>query len=364
MTDQDISGQARLEERQQRLDLALANGAIPYRSPNIFEQANPIVRSCVFRANNRREYFQEWTPIFTIGNDSISFKGPVLNTEHELLWSKLLCLARGISLTKPIKTNQANLMREMRMNTGGKGYSKLRRMLEDLEQAKVRISSRPALERLVRIMTSPDIADKPDGKFLKEFIKNRLGDHLDAISKSLSTNEPYEISLSFIQNRSTQPKNRFELINLDPMTCLFFDGINTTQVHYDVWDQLDPFGKKLVGLLKSHKGSLNLRLEKLYMASGYSTLEFTDSAVRKFKAFCLRNFKSLEDASIIKPGWRIERSSVDDEWVVYNIEVGEIVRKNEPLIEVLVATNPEALDYEDADDEAEDTPPENGTLDL
>ena len=319
---------------RQKFEMESAQGILPFTNERFFEQSNPIVRSALFTAGKinirLKSQYLDWTEIFSLGNGSIHYRGPLLTVDHEIVLVRLMALARGHSLTKPIHATQADLVRWLDLDTdSGANYVKARRILDDLGAAELRITSKPALEKLLSILTSPALADMSDGKFFQEYVKNRFGDQLKMIAHGIENDHPIDVSLGFITNQTHNRLTKRMLINLDPIAAIFFDGVNTTMVPFEVWDKLDRFGKKLLPLIASHKaGVYPYMLEKYHEFSG-SKSEYA-KIKRRFKSELKKRFEDWEQKKYIIPGWKIERNSAGAE-VVSGLKTHESVRLRSKL---------------------------------
>lgn len=358
----DLPGQATMTEtpeaseegeRKLRTSKELAQlqvqGVLPYFNPAIYEMANPIVRSALFGLSKHKLYYQEWETTFSVGGGSLQQRGPSLNTDHEELWARLLTYARGTSLTKGIHVRIVDLIRDLNYSTGGPNFARVSRMLNDLEAASVRISHKPALKRLYELLTDKNLAKRADGKFLVELIRNRYSEHLKAIQAALASdsNEPVYVTLRFIERKTTHPISGREVISLDPMTCLFFDGTNTTLIPYKVREKLNPISKRLLTFIGSHRdGVYRMRLYFYFMLVGYKG-DYT-KLERKFKSEFIKTCTALQERNYIKPGWGIERNE-DHEWMVFGLQIGDAARVKEAM-EEYIATGRDGSAQPEADE--------------
>lgn len=346
-------------ERKLRTSKELAQlqvqGVLPYFNPTIYEMANPIVRSALFGLSKHKHYYQDWVTTFSVGGGTLQQRGPSLNTDHEELWGRLLTYARGTSLTKGIHVRIVDLIRDLNYSTGGPNFTRVSKMLDDLEAASVRISHKPALKRLYELLTDKNLGKRPDGKFLVELIRNRYSEHLKAIQVALASdsNEPVFVPLRFIERKTTHPVSGREVISLDPMTCLFFDGVNTTLIPYKVREKLNAMSKRLLTFIGSHRdGVYRMRLHYYFMLVGYKG-DYT-KLERKFKSEFIKTCTALEESDYIKPGWGIARND-DHEWMVFGLQIGDAARVKEAMEEYIAADEvddrtPFDLDAEDITD--------------
>jgi hypothetical protein len=309
--------------------LESGQGILPFTNERFFEQSNPIVRSALFTAGKMnvraKSQYLDWTEIFSLGSGSIHYRGPILTVDHEIVLVRLMVLARGRSLTQPIHAFQADLLRWLDLDpNSGANYKKARRILDDLAAAELRISSKPALRRLLSILTSPAISDMADGKFFQDYIQNRFSSHLKMIADGIENDQPVDVSMKFLTNQTHNHVTKRMMINLDPISAIFFDGVNTTLLPFEIWDTLDRFGKKLLPLIASHRdGVYHIKLEKYHEFSG-SKSEYK-TVKRRFKSEQKKRFADWEAKGYIVPGWSIERNN-DGEEIVSGLKAGEAVR--------------------------------------
>lgn len=312
-----------------KLDLESSQGILPFTNELYYEQMNPVVRSSLFTAGKMNvkngSHYLEWTEIFSFGGGSIHYRGPHLTVDHEVVLVKLMVLARGRSLTKPIHAFQADLLRWLKLDAAsGKNYVKARRILDDLAAAEIRISSKPALQRLLAILTSPAIAELPDGLFFQSYINNRFNDQLKMIAKGLADDQPVNVTMKLVTSQTHNTVTKRMMINLDPVFAIFFDGVNTTLLPFEIWDDLDRFGKKLLSLISSHRdGVFPVMLEKIHEFSG-SVSEF-EKVKRRVKSDLKKRFEDWESKNYIVPGWNISRNDNGIE-IIRGLKAGEAVR--------------------------------------
>jgi len=312
-----------------KLDLESSQGILPFTNELYYEQMNPVVRSSLFTAGKMNvkngSHYLEWTEIFSFGGGSIHYRGPHLTVDHEVVLVKLMVLARGRSLTKPIHAFQADLLRWLKLDSAaGKNYVKARRILDELAAAEIRISSKPALQRLLAILTSPAIAELPDGLFFQSYINNRFNDQLKMIAKGLADDQPVNVTMKLVTSQTHNTVTKRMMINLDPVFAIFFDGVNTTLLPFEIWDDLDRFGKKLLSLISSHRdGVFPVMLEKIHEFSG-SVSEF-EKVKRRVKSDLKKRFEDWESKNYIVPGWNISRNDNGIE-IIRGLKAGEAVR--------------------------------------
>lgn len=337
LTDEEIR-QNVIDDRKvklkQKFDLESAQGILPFTNERLFEQSNPILRSALFTAGKmnvkERIHYQEWTEIFSLGSGSIQYRGPALTVDHETVLARIMVLARGRSLTKPVQCFQADILRWLDLDpNSGANYTKARRILDDLAAAELRISSKPALQRLLKILTSPAISDMPDGKFFHEYVNNRFSSHLKMIADGLENDQPVNITMQFLTNQTHNTVTKRMMLNLDPIAAIFFDGVNTTLLPFEIVDSLDRFGRKLLPFIASHRdGVIPIRLEKYHEFSG-SKSDYP-KVKRRVKSELKKRFEGWEKKGFIVSGWDISRNN-DGEEIVRGLKIGEVVRTKSKL---------------------------------
>tara|TARA_R110001592_G_scaffold33503_1_gene115968 strand:+ start:1215 stop:2252 length:1038 start_codon:yes stop_codon:yes gene_type:complete len=330
-----LESQRRKESLQAKFDQQSAQGYLPFTNELYFEQSNPILRSGLFSVakSGMRGIFAEWTEIFNLGAGSIYYKGPALTVDHEQVLGRLMLLARGRSLTKPIPLMASDVVKWLGLTDTGHSYKKARRILDDLSSAELRIANKQALRRLYTLLTDKkNISTLPDGKFFQDFIENRFGPQLQMIASALNDGEEdssVDISLGFINSQTHNSRTRRILINLDPIMSIFFDGVNTTLVPFEVLDRCDRFGKRLLPFIASHRdGVWPIKLQNYHDLSG-STSNF-DSSKRYFKHTMKKRLQAWEDDGIIEPGWQIAKNR-DGEEVLSGLKLCEGLRLRSKL---------------------------------
>lgn len=346
----------------QTFDLSSAQGVLPLTNEDYHEQANPIVRSALFAAIKSGEKYEDWVEIFSLGG-SVKYKGPQLTVDHEHLFTKILVKARGRSLTKPVPFLMTEALGWLKLKDSGPNRTRVRKLLDDLKEASVRIASKSTLNRLYNVLTRKDLEDMNDGSFLKQFVANRYSEYLPMIMQSYQDSEPFEIDLDFIGRTALQPNSRRLMVELDPMMALLFDGVNTTLLPFEIWDTLDSYGKKLLPFIASHRdGVYRLPLKVYHCLSGSkSTYE---SVERRFKSDFNKRLIDYEAKGFIEPGWVIVRNR-DHLWMVDGLKGAAPIRiKSELAKGSFVDQGPEnPYDDEDFSDFIEgETAPEQHSL--
>lgn len=334
--------QVAVDDRRHKLlkkfDLQSKQGILPLTDEKFHEQSNPILRSALFSSGKMGGQFTDWTEIFSLDRGSIQYKGPILTVDHEIVLAKIMMLARGLSLTKPVHLFQADILRWLGLDDSGANFKKARTIIEDLSAGEVRISSKSALRRLYTLLTDPKLKNIPDGEFFISYIRNRHGDQLKAIAEALEKDQPVEITMKFLTNRFVNPRTGMLMLNLDPIIAVFFDGVNTTLLPFEIWEQLDRFGKKLLPFIASHRdGVYPIRLESYHEFSG-SKSEY-GKVKRRVKSELKKRFQGWEQISYIEPGWDIYRNNDGDE-IVCGLKAGKAIRIRSAM-ELIPATTGE-----------------------
>lgn len=314
---------------QQKQDLESSQGILPFTSENLFEQSNPLLRSALFSVGRMgargRKHYSEWTKIFSLGSGEILYRGPFLTVDHEIVLVHIMMLARGRSLTKPVQAFVADVLRWLELDLdSGANYKKARKILDDLAAAELRISSKPALQRLLAVLTSPALSDMADGKFFRDYVNNRFSSQLKMIAEGIRNNQPVSVDMRFLTNQVHNTATKRMMLSLDPIAAIFFDGVNTTLLPIDIWSKQDQFGKKLLPMIASHRdGVFAMRLEKYHEFSG-SASEYS-VVKRRFKSDLKKRFQVWEEQGYVCPGWAIARNN-DGEEIVSGLKLGEVVR--------------------------------------
>lgn len=311
----------------------MLQGQLPLQSDRHFEQANPILRSNLFRVAPPPgiKVYDDWVPVFSVGSGEIQYTGPVLLTDHEEVWTRLLAWARGQSLTKPVPILRSDLLRDLGLCDSGTNYAKLNKILDDLSKGQIKIKDKHALANVYKLLSSEDISKMADGGFFKQFVENRLGLHIKYIAEAIAKDEPVEITIRFIEKRTTLPRSGRDAVNLDPLTCLLFDAVHTTLVPYEVRNKLDAYGRRLLTFIASHRDGVNpILLEKYYMLGGYNS-DF-EKMKRKFKAGMIKRLEEMEAEDMIEPGWSITKNR-EGAWIVAGLKPGSAIRVRAKLVE-------------------------------
>jgi hypothetical protein len=325
----------RRHELLTRFEKDSLQGILPFTNEKYSEQANALIRSSLFTANRMgMEYDNTWDEIFSLGGGSIHYKGPNLTDGHEKVLVRLMALARGRSLTKPVHAFVADAVRWLGLDaSGGKNYKKARQILADLQVARIRIDNKVVLRRIYSVLTNPDIDLLPDGKFFKEFIGNRYGDHMKSIGIALSRDELVSFDIGFLEDIVDNSVTGRMSISLNPVTALFFDGVNTTLLPFDVIDSVDQYGRKLLSFIASHRaGVFTIGLEKYHLLSGSKTI-YGNAVKRRFKYTMKNRFKVWEEKGYIEPGWDIKPNINGDE-MVSGLKLGSELRLRSTLPQV------------------------------
>jgi hypothetical protein len=334
--EQDIDKEVakRKKELFTRFDKESAQGILPFTSDLYFEQSNSIIRSGVFSVSRMgaREDFSDWTPVISTGS-TITYRGPALTVDHEQVLGRMLVLARGRSLTKPVCLQVTNVLKWLGLKDTGPNYSKCRKILDDLSKAELRIANRQVLKRLYDVMTRSDLSELPDGKFFKEYIHNRYSERMQMIASDLqdeSEGTQVEVGLRFVERQDYNNRTRRLIIYLDPIMALFFDGVNTTLVPFEVLDQVDRFGKRLLPFIASHRaGVFPLKLQTYFELSG-STGDYSKSK-RPFKHKMKKRFEEWEKSGWIESGWEFYVNN-EGEDMVKGLKTSDAIRLRSELV--------------------------------
>jgi hypothetical protein len=139
------------------------------------------------------------------------------------------------------------------------------------------------------------------------------------------------------------------MLNLDPIIAVFFDGVNTTLLPFEIWAQLDRFGKKLLPFIASHRdGVFPIRLESYHEFSG-SKSEY-EKVKRRVKSELKKRFHAWEQIGYIEPGWDIYRNN-DGEEIVCGLKSGKAIRIRSALELIpAISADEEAEESADAED--------------
>lgn len=341
---------------QAKFDLDSGQGILPLTNEKYFEQSNPILRSALFSTTKMGQVFGEWTKIFSFGKGGIMYKGPGLTIEHEIVMARLYSLARGKSLTKPVHIFLADVLRWLDLGDSGANFQKARTILDDLSTGELKIADKIALRRLYDILTSPNLANRPDGIFFKDSIENRFGPMLKMIAKGLDNDEPVDITMRFIANRANNSLTGKQLLSLDLIASVFFDGVNTTLLPFEIYDTLDRFGKKLLPFIASHRdGVFPIKLESYHKFSG-SISEYS-IVKRRMKSDFKKRLEAWQDKGWIEPGWEFYRND-DGEDLIRGLKLGADIRcRSEYTIADL--EQPHREDIEGVAEVIENTPVQN-----
>lgn len=343
-----------IDERKAKLqgkfDIDSGQGILPFTNEKYFEQSNPIVRSALFSTVKMGKVYSEWTNIFSFGGGNIMYKGPALTVEHEIVMARLLVLARGRSLTKPVSVFLADVRKWLELDDSGINFKRARKILEDLGSGEIKISDKIALKRLHHILTNPNLGDRPDGKFFKESIDHRFGPMIKMIGQGLENDEPVDISMRLIANQAANGKTGRMLLSLDYIAAVFFDGVNTTLLPFEIWDTLDRFGKKLLPFIASHRaGVFPIKLESYHKFSG-SISDF-EKVKRRVKSEMKKRLECWEKLDYIEPGWSFYKNE-DGEELLSGLKLSSSIRIKSEL--TVSAIESESSDH-DADGDDTDT---------
>lgn len=104
---------------------------------------NEIVRSALFTARNRnrsRTYMKQ-EEILVTGGGSIVYRGEELRQDDELVWLRLLQLAKAQPLGEPIFFTPYAFLKSIGWDTNGRGYQKLKDCLLRMTATAIQIRS-------------------------------------------------------------------------------------------------------------------------------------------------------------------------------------------------------------------------------
>lgn len=329
----------------------LMQGVLPFTNEDYHEQVNSIVRSSLFTAGKisqkERIRFDEWIETFTIGSSPLQYRGPALTIEHETVWVKLIALARGRSIFDPVMLAQSDILEWLRINkSSGNNYVRARRILEDLSRGEIRISSRPALERVLKIL---QVKDPEVGEFTS-VVRRLYGPHMKMLAEALYKNENAYISLKFFGTYTINESSKRVVVNLDPLAALFFDGIHTTLVPFWVLDDVDRFSRKILTFIASHRdGVYPMKLEVYHSLSG-SRSDY-QVVKRRFKQQFVAKMTLLEEKGYIEPGWSVYLNK-EGEYIVSGLKISAKIRLKAKL-----------TDDDDSNDEVELKDPKSKEFD-
>ncbi len=281
---------------------------LPFWPDSFYEQSNPLVRSSLFSISNRRKTYEEYTPISSIGEGSIEYRGSRLNTFDEEVYLQLIQYCRGQSLLRPIASTKRQILSDLGLTASGNNYKKLMASLGRLESGKLRISAPHILLKLSELLQNPNLSKGMEPEFIKE-LHSRYEEYIEVIDIALFEKHDLLLSMGFIQNSLIDPQKGNLRISLDPLLVLLFDGINTTRTDRHERSLLNPAEKKLLSYILSHSGKVfPLKLETIHMFLN-SDSEFSRNKAAFTKAL-ISYLETLERLGRIEPDWDIRDDKV------------------------------------------------------
>ncbi len=286
-------------------------GKLNYWSDDFFEQCNPLARCGLFGiSRNAPEYYQTLRDYNVIGEGEVRYKGWQLSVFDEDVFLLLLQYMRGQSLFRPLKFKKSQLLSDLGLTKTGTNYKKVTNSINRLYDGTLEISSKPALKKLLYMLTDHSINKKMDDNILMRLAEN-YSSFITDISNSLESNNPFFLDIRFISNKGESPTDKSMSLKLDPLMVLFFDGINTTRINRQERGLLTPAEKKLLSFTQSHsKGVYDLRIERYAEILG-TDIDFSKTAsVRRFRQSLTKWLSSLERLNRIRKGWSVEDGKV------------------------------------------------------
>lgn len=334
-------------------DQSSAQGILPLTNEDYHEQANPIVRSALFAAIKSGSKHEDWVEIFALGSN-VEFKGPQLTVDHEILFTRILVRARGRSLMKPVPFVMTEALQWLDLKDSGPNRNRVRKLLDDLKDASVRIACKSTLKRLHNVLTRTDLEKLPGGQLLRDVVNTRYSEYLPMIMQSYRNNEPFKITLDFINRIADQGKSKRLMVELDIFMALLFDGVNTTLLPFEIWDSLDSYGKKLMPFIASHRdGVIPLLLETYHQLSGSKSTYV--SVERRFKSDFKKRLAGYEEKGYIEPGWDIVRNR-DDKWIVTGLKGASAIKIKSELLKSSLVEAVDAQGFDSFDGFGDDDP--------
>lgn len=126
-----------------RLDLEAGPKHLPEWAENKAASPNEIVRSALFTARNRnqRRLYLKQAEIVVTGGGSILYLGEELRQDDELVWMRLLQLAKDRPLGDPIRFTPYSFLKSIGWQTNGRSYRQLKECLLRMKATAVQITS-------------------------------------------------------------------------------------------------------------------------------------------------------------------------------------------------------------------------------
>ena len=274
---------------------------LPFWPDDYYEQANPIVRSSVFSSSSKRRFYEHYTSIRVLGDGDIQIFGPQLTVFDDSVIMQLNYSYRGKRLIEPLAINRRELLSNLNLGDGGKNYAKLETSLDRLNKSKMKISSRSILKKLMELMTNAEINQSMD-EHTRDYLHKSYGPYIDAISSAIEKNEPFYLTMGFVNNYGVNKASGELIVTIDPLMILLLDGINTTRIKRQDRDALaSPSSVKLLQYFMSHSGFVHdHKLETYHELLGSETAN-----MRKFKADFVKWMNEIEEIGRIEPGWKV-----------------------------------------------------------
>lgn len=223
---------------------------------------NEIVRSALFTARNRnrRRLYLKQAEIIVTGGGSILYLGEELRQDDELVWMRLLQLAKGQPLGEPIFFTPYSFLKAIGWRVNNWGYQHLRGCLLRMKAAAVQVTSRR----------------------LHQTVVTSLIDYIAMWDPEKHT-----------------PLAQWEVRVSKVMSLLFADGAFTL-IDLDQRKALpEGIATKLHSYWSSHREPYPVKVETL------QKLCASDSELRFFKRELKNALKALEDVEFLE-SWAIE----------------------------------------------------------
>lgn len=139
---------------------------LPEWAPNKGASPNEIVRSALFTArnrNNRRIYLKQ-AEIMVTGGGSILYLGEELRQDDELVWMRLIQLAKGKPLGDPILFTPYSFLKAIGWGVNNWGYQHLRTCLLRMKATAVQITSNRLHQTVVTSLIDYIVMWDPENK--------------------------------------------------------------------------------------------------------------------------------------------------------------------------------------------------------
>lgn len=281
---------------------------LPYWPDAYQEQSHLLARSGIYSISNRRKTYSRYSPILVIGEGSLDYMGQRLQVFDEDVFLQLIHYRRGQSLTRELDLHRSQLLGDLGLSLGGENYTRLNRSIERLESGRFRVSSRPILEKLLRLLMMTEQCQDLEPRFVQE-IQGRYRKYIDGISQALNNGDDFSITLSFFHNTLINKSNGRLIITIDPLIVLLYDGVNTARTLIHERRNLCPAEKRLLTYLNCHQETIEeLKIELLHQLLGSDTNLATNKS--RFVGNLRQWLQSLERIHRIEPGWSIAGDKV------------------------------------------------------